>query len=259
MSSLRNVVKRVTHKERAQPLSRAKLGLLEKKKDYKERSNDYKQKQKNLKSLREKAANRNVDEFYFNMHKSHMKNGHHKIIDDGKCLDMTLAKLLKTQDMGYLHMKKALEMSKIESLDSNLHQIGCHKPPNHKIFVDTKEDVNNFDLSKHFETTPELSGQPFNRIKTKTLQKLVESDDAGTTTSSKLNRNVIAKANRSKESAYKELNLRRKRLDKLDEATKALMLQRNLMGKGAKRKLVVPGKDGEDDQIVYKWKKRRQK
>lgn len=34
MSSLRNAVKRVEHKERAQPASRRKLGLLEKHKDY---------------------------------------------------------------------------------------------------------------------------------------------------------------------------------------------------------------------------------
>ena len=34
MSSLRNAVKRVEHKERAQPASRKKLGLLEKHKDY---------------------------------------------------------------------------------------------------------------------------------------------------------------------------------------------------------------------------------
>lgn len=37
MSSLRNAVKRVEHKERAQPASRRKLGLLEKHKDYGER------------------------------------------------------------------------------------------------------------------------------------------------------------------------------------------------------------------------------
>lgn len=38
MSSLRNAVKRVEHKERAQPASRRKLGLLEKHKDYGERA-----------------------------------------------------------------------------------------------------------------------------------------------------------------------------------------------------------------------------
>ena len=34
MSSLRNAVKRVTHKERAQPAARKRFGLLEKHKDY---------------------------------------------------------------------------------------------------------------------------------------------------------------------------------------------------------------------------------
>ena len=61
MSSLRNAVKRVTHKERSQPQARAHLGLLEKKSDYKLRSKDYHRKQDRLKSMRSKAANRNPD------------------------------------------------------------------------------------------------------------------------------------------------------------------------------------------------------
>ena len=41
MSSLRNAVKRVTHKERSQPRARNHLGLLEKKKDYQRRAKDF--------------------------------------------------------------------------------------------------------------------------------------------------------------------------------------------------------------------------
>jgi U3 small nucleolar RNA-associated protein 11 len=43
-STMRNAVKRVTHKERAQPKSRKRFGLLEKHKDYVERANDFKKK-----------------------------------------------------------------------------------------------------------------------------------------------------------------------------------------------------------------------
>ena len=65
--SLRNVVKRKTHKERAQPSFRARYGLLEKKKDYKLRAIDYHRKEDKLKKLKTAAALKNPDEFYFKM------------------------------------------------------------------------------------------------------------------------------------------------------------------------------------------------
>lgn len=67
MSSLRNAVQRRNHKERGQLASRERLGLLEKKKDYTLRAKDFHFKEKRLKALREKAAQRNPDEFYFKM------------------------------------------------------------------------------------------------------------------------------------------------------------------------------------------------
>ena len=67
MSSLRNAVQRRNHKERGQLASRERLGLLEKKKDYVLRAKDFHSKEKRLKALREKAAQRNPDEFYFKM------------------------------------------------------------------------------------------------------------------------------------------------------------------------------------------------
>ena len=72
MSSLRNAVKRRTHKERSQPAERRKFGLLEKKKDYVLRARDFHKKEEALKVLRKKAANRNPDEFYFAMQKQRL-------------------------------------------------------------------------------------------------------------------------------------------------------------------------------------------
>jgi U3 small nucleolar RNA-associated protein 11 len=78
-STMRNAVKRVTHKERSQPKSRKRFGLLEKHKDYIERANDFKKKKATIKNLKKKAADRNPDEFYFNMHNSQVTNGVHHI------------------------------------------------------------------------------------------------------------------------------------------------------------------------------------
>ena len=95
MSSLRNSVKRITHKERAQPASRKKFGLLEKHKDYVERAKDYHKKQDYLKTLKKKAEDRNPDEFYFKMNKSQVNaKGVHKEMRDGS-LDTSVVKKLK--------------------------------------------------------------------------------------------------------------------------------------------------------------------
>ncbi|CAN0552609.1 unnamed protein product, partial [Ectocarpus sp. 12 AP-2014] len=56
MSSLRNAVKRVEHKERSQPASRRKLGLLEKHKDYVLRARNYGKKRDRMQALKLKAA-----------------------------------------------------------------------------------------------------------------------------------------------------------------------------------------------------------
>jgi transcription initiation factor TFIID subunit TAF12 len=66
-SSLRNSIHRRNHKERSQPAHRTRLGFLEKHKDYVKRARDYHSKQDRLRRLRQKAAERNKDEFYFGM------------------------------------------------------------------------------------------------------------------------------------------------------------------------------------------------
>lgn len=66
-SSLKNSLHRRNHKERSQLAHRSKLGILEKHKDYVQRARDYHSKQDRLKRLKQKAAERNKDEFYFSM------------------------------------------------------------------------------------------------------------------------------------------------------------------------------------------------
>lgn len=65
--ALKKVAQGRAHRERSQPTSRQKLGLLEKHKDYVLRARDFHRKENRLKALKAKAATRNPDEFYHAM------------------------------------------------------------------------------------------------------------------------------------------------------------------------------------------------
>eukprot|EP01024_Parvocaulis_polyphysoides_P009813 TRINITY_DN13187_c0_g1_i2.p1 TRINITY_DN13187_c0_g1~~TRINITY_DN13187_c0_g1_i2.p1 ORF type:complete len:167 (+),score=21.26 TRINITY_DN13187_c0_g1_i2:25-501(+) len=140
MSSLKNAIKRRTPKERSQPLSRAHLGLLEKKKDYKKRANEYQKKEEALRKLRRKAEERNPDEFYFSMEYQQTKDGVHIGGDTkGKQTDLSEAeqKLLKSKDLSYILGKMQSEAKKIERLKASLHFLDKNqKPAQHIVFVD---------------------------------------------------------------------------------------------------------------------------
>ncbi|KAK5938468.1 hypothetical protein PMZ80_009439 [Knufia obscura] len=103
MSSLRNAVARRPHKERSQPTSRAKWGLLEKHKDYSLRAADFNQKKKKLNILTQKTKEKNPDEFSFGMLSSkNGRQGKHGSRGDENRLSHEAVQLLKTQDSGYL-------------------------------------------------------------------------------------------------------------------------------------------------------------
>jgi len=68
-SAFNKVVKRKIHKERAS----VKRGFLERHKDYKERAKDYHRKDDTLRSLKEKAALKNPDEFFMQMNSNQTK------------------------------------------------------------------------------------------------------------------------------------------------------------------------------------------
>lgn len=65
------------HKERRQPKHRQKLGYLEKKKDYKKRAEDHHAKETRIKQLKNKALDRNPNEFVFHMINSRLIDGVH--------------------------------------------------------------------------------------------------------------------------------------------------------------------------------------
>ena len=119
MSTMRNAIPRRSHRERPQPHSRTKKGLLEKRKDYVLRAKDYKRKQTTLKRLSEKASERNPDEFYFSMVRERTENGV-PIVDrpESKSLSVKEVKPLKMQDAAYLRTVRNIERRNIERLRS---------------------------------------------------------------------------------------------------------------------------------------------
>ena len=71
------------HRERSQPGFRKKLGILEKKGDYKLRAKNFKNKEQKILSLRKKAEFKNPDEFYLGMINSKLVDGIHTKNQEG--------------------------------------------------------------------------------------------------------------------------------------------------------------------------------
>lgn len=125
-SSLRNSLHRRNHKERSQLAHRAKYGILEKHKDYVLRARDYHSKQDRLNRLRQKAASRNKDEFYFAMKTERTVDGVHVKDRGNTSMPMDMVKLLKTQDEGYIRTIKAVGLKVRSSVPSSWPMI--HSP-----------------------------------------------------------------------------------------------------------------------------------
>ncbi|GMF17430.1 unnamed protein product [Phytophthora fragariaefolia] len=250
MSSLRNVVKRREHKERGQLHERRKLGLLEKHKDYVKRARDYNAKQQRLKTLQRKAAARNPDEFYQRMAESRTEGGVHVSTHNHvKQLDSEALRALKTQDLAYLHMKRAVDLRKAEKLNRGLHFVDAPKGNTHKVFVDDERQLDAFDVARHFDTAPELADRAFNRLRTKDLQTAQLPDLAA---SAKLKHKMQVE----KDAMYRELRDRLARANKIGRLGAKLDLERKVQAKGRKRKV----KDAQDGMpAVYRWKQQRQK
>ncbi|PGH06199.1 hypothetical protein AJ79_06587 [Helicocarpus griseus UAMH5409] len=120
MSSMRNAVQRRQHRERAQPAAREKWGLLEKHKDYSLRARDYNVKKAKLQRLREKARDRNPDEFAFGMMSDRSKKQGKHGAREAPDLSHEAIKLLKTQDAGYLRVMGEKVRRQLEAAEEEL-------------------------------------------------------------------------------------------------------------------------------------------
>lgn len=236
-----------THRERHQPDNRAHLGLLEKKKDYRKRAYDHHKKEKILKILKKKVLNKNPDEFYMHMVNSKIIGGKHrdKIKADKHTPEQI--KLMETKDMRYIEYKRTIESRKIEKVQSSLHMIdAANKIKNtHVFFVDSPDEVKDFDLAQRLDTHPELLDRKINRLRTSLLKNIDISE-------------IDKKALDEKNKSYSELEKRMYREKELMVVQQKLQVKKNLKDKKIKKpKQVKPGT--KDAPPVYKWEYERKK
>jgi len=228
MASLKAAMKghQKTHRERGQITGRKHLGLLEKHKDYKLRAKDFHRKENTIKALKKKAFEKNPDEFYFGMIKNKTKDGVHIKQRESKTYTADQIKLLKSQDLNYINLKRSAELKKIEKMQNNLHLLDVvdNEAREHLFFVDSKEEAKTFDAAEKFNTLPELLGRGHN---VPTMDMLMNSEFDFNSTST-----LDRKGKKYSDKSYKELAGRIKREQQLSQAREELGLQRQLMGKG---------------------------
>ncbi|KAJ3673887.1 hypothetical protein LUZ60_005879 [Juncus effusus] len=229
MSSLRNAIPRRAHKERSQPESRKRFGLLEKHKDYVLRAKNYHRKEETIKKLKEKAANRNPDEFYFKMINSKNVNGIHRPKNEANKFTQEELLLMKTQDIGYVLQKVQSEKKKVERLNSSLHALDNQRPNKHVYFAEDRQEAK--------------------EIKERVSQgrNLPKSED--------LPENIKRKTSLS----YKELNERKERVQKLEKLYSEMALKKELQKPGKVRKLKEEELVNPTDRPVYKWRAERKR
>jgi U3 small nucleolar RNA-associated protein 11 len=260
MSSLRNAVKRVAHKERSQPQARAHLGILEKKKDYRKRAQDFHRKQDRLQAMQQRASMRNPDEFYFGMKSAEIRDGRHRKTvqarQDETDVGPETVRIMKDQDLSYVRMQKQRDAKKVERLRASLHFLGDDETKRrHTVFVDSIGDADNFDVAKHFDTVPELAGRAFNRPRVETLEtNIFETDEKELAQRAKIAKRTAKKVARARASAYGEMEARQKRVQAMATAEAHLEMEKMVASKGRKRKI----KEAENGKpAVYKWRRQR--
>lgn len=269
MGSLTLNVQKKQHRERAQPLERRKLGMLEKKKDYKLRSQDFHAKEAQLKLLRKKAQERNPDEYYHEMsHSRREDDGSGVLVYDQKKgpaasangLTADAVKLLKTQDSSYVQTHLSHEQNNIKRLENDLifGSVG-----NHTIFVDSEKQADEFKPEEYFDTDKKLLNRRENRLRRRQLERqggiVIGTDSASgiavaDSKSTTLDATHQKDLNKKRLAKYQELEQRMEREAQLLKVKKEMDLQRELLKKGARRK--VTDKDGYSR---YVWSNERKR
>ena len=161
-------------------------------------------------------------------------------------------------------------------MQTSLHLLSCNveeeesdKPKrNHTVFVDNQEKADNFNVTKHFDTIPEIAGRTFNRLRKHDIEKIAKTsittyDEEGEESQltsrelekrAKLERKIAKKLAKARASAYGEMEARIKRAKAMQNAEDQLITEKNVAGKGRIRK-IKEAEGGRPSQ--YKWRRKR--
>ncbi|OQR68793.1 putative U3 small nucleolar RNA-associated protein 11-like [Tropilaelaps mercedesae] len=238
------------HKERHQLADRKHLGALEKRKDYRVRAKDANQKRAEIKRLRQKVLEKNLDEFYFHMKNSALVNGvHHDKVKGEEFTDEQL-KLMQTQDFRYIQMKRVVETQKIEKLKGELHCIGItpEVTNKHTFFDDDGQPLKKVrNLGERLGTAEELVTRKYNRVQLEDLETEIA-----------INENTLKEAAKESKRKYHELASRVKREHELRVLEEKVRIKKLLLDKKQPPKAKL--KDGSKHHApVYVWATERKR
>ncbi|KAJ1988512.1 hypothetical protein H4R33_002406 [Dimargaris cristalligena] len=256
---LRNVIQRPDYKERGQLKNRSQFGLLEKKKDYLLRARNAHTQNKKIRSLQKQARERNPDEFTRTMLKGEFKDDKH-VVTRGKEQSEELLAILRSQDRAKINSHIQFERKQIDSLRESIHFLDqqmeggkndyanpakASSNTKHTVFVDTEEEVAEFNPSEYFNTPAELMGRKFNRP---TMAQLQEE-------SVKVSKKFYQKNAKKRLTMLEQLDSRLDRLSLMKLAEKELIAIMHKKDKGEK---IIVEKDS-DGVPIMKWGMKRRK
>lgn len=206
--------------------------------------------QASLKILREKAQQRNPDEYYHEMH-SRKVDGKGLLLksrraaDEESSLSTDQVKLLKTQDANYV---RTLLQNERQVLNRQSQNTMFKAKGSHTVFVDDQATLHNFDAHEYFHTTAEMLHRCENRLTKEQLADQSLSAGAGKIglDSETLERKRLKK--------LRQLQQHQDRERQLAGVLQRMDLERERMKKGSKKKI----QDAQGN-VAFKWKKQRKR
>ena len=253
--SLKRYIKHRDRKERAQLSHRKHLGLLEKQKDYKVRGDDFRKKRARIRMLQAKAETRNPDEFSHKMNQKKLDSHGNVVQNQQQHRNANVMKRDKEVDVAFLKSRMKAQRRLLRDQHNSLAALDQMDKVERTqvIFVDSDDEVEDWDAAQHFDTLPELVGQTHNRLKRDQLdEELIVN---------KITPGMLKKVDQAKKEAYEKVREDEKLLREMKQAHDQNVLQRHLMDGGRYQKIVKKDIFGEEikSKTRYKWKTERKR